>query len=224
MIRISLADDHKLIREGIRAMLESGGEFKIISESSNGRELIDCLELAENHPDMVVADISMPVMDGIQAVREISQKWPQIPCVALSLHDDFKNIFQMIDAGAKAYLLKDCSKDLMVATLKEVMEKGACYSSFVVEKLLEHQKNTKETAVKKMYDNLSDREKEYIRLSCTEYSNKEIADKMNVSPRTVDGYRDSVFLKSGAESRVGVVLFAIEIGLYVPGNWKIPGM
>lgn len=221
MIRVSLADDHKLIREGIKVLLEGSGKFQIISESSNGRELLETLESMPELPDLAVVDISMPVMNGVDTVRAIRDRWPALSCVALSLHDDFNIVFSMIDAGAKAYLLKDCSPEQMVGTLLTVHEKGASYSSFVVEKLMEYQKNSDQTEYKRMEDAFSEREIEFIKLCCSELTNKEIADKMNVSPRTVDGYRDAVCVKSGASNRIGIVLYAMDMGIYQPGTkWR----
>jgi DNA-binding NarL/FixJ family response regulator len=220
MITVSLADDHKLVREGIKVLLQSSGKFQIVSESNNGAELLQALETMESLPNLVIVDVSMPVMSGFDAVSNIRDKYPGLSCIALSLHDDFNTVFGMIDRGAKAYLLKDCSPEQMVNTALTVHYEGSCYNSFVVEKIMEYQKNSEKDTSKGLEDSFSEREIEFIKLCCSELTNKDIADRLNVSPRTVDGYRESVCLKAGVSSRIGIVLFAMDNGLYKPGDNK----
>lgn len=220
--KVSITDDHALVREGIKLLLNSSGRYDVIIEASHGAELLQKLEAAKELPELAIVDVSMPVMDGYTTVAEVGRLYPDIACIALSLHDDYNTVFRMIDSGAKAYLLKDCEPDFMLETIDTVKKNGKCYSSFVVDKVMEYQKVEQEKSKAKIAlpVELSPREIEFINKCCTELSYKEIASEMNVSPRTIDGYREALFEKTGARSRVGLVLFALENGLYKPAKRK----
>lgn len=221
-VKICLADDHTLVREGLKRLLELSGPFEVVLEAQHGLELIEKLNLTENMPDIAVVDVSMPVMDGIETVKELAARYPKLPVVGLSHNDNYEVVFRMIDNGARAYLLKDCSADYMKDCLLAVYENGSYYDSFVMEKVMEHNKSQRqpEKTISVLPSLLSGKELEFVRLACSDDTYREIADKMNVSPRTIDGYRESVFEKTGVTSRVGLVLFALEHGIYTPRNRK----
>lgn len=215
-ITIALADDHKLVREGIKSLIESNKLYDVIIEASDGKELIDLIEQSEVRPDIAIVDISMPVMDGYDAIAHFTHHFESIKCIALSMHSDFNSVFKMIDAGARAYLLKECSVQVLHETIMEVHTKGVCYDSFVVDSLMDHKRAQKQGKFNTSTQQLTARETEFLRHCCSEMAYKEIAAKMNISARTVDGYREALFSKLDIKTRVGLVLFAISHNLYNP--------
>ena len=216
-IRIALADDHQLVRKGIRLLLENIKGFQVVSEASNGRELIDQVTAMDPLPDLVLVDVNMPVMDGIETVRELKSKYPDMKMVALSVDTDMTTVRELIRLGANAYLFKDSSPEVFRQVLAEVNEKGFSYSKHVIESLLLPEPvNGKGTLAMKQAAHLTQRETEFIKLCCSELTYKEIAEIMNVSIRTVDGYRDNLFDKLDIRSRTGLVLFAVNTGIYEP--------
>jgi DNA-binding NarL/FixJ family response regulator len=218
-IKIALADDHQLVRGGIKLLLENFPEFKVNLEASNGIELLDKIRAAKSPPQIALVDVSMPVMDGFETSRQLNIEFPKIKVIALSVHDDLKTVSNMIESGAHAYLLKDSSPEVVKETLLQVAQKGYYYSQFVIESLMqskidEEEVKRKNGSVKGNIINgkelLTSREIEFIKYSCSEMTYKEIADVMNISHRTVDGYRESVFSKLDIKSRTGIVLFAFH--------------
>jgi DNA-binding NarL/FixJ family response regulator len=216
-IRIALADDHQLVRKGIRLLLENIKGFQVVSEAANGRELIDQIVVLDPLPDLVLVDVNMPVMDGIETVRELKKSYPEMKLVALSVNTDMAVIRELIRLGANAYLFKDSSPEVFRQVLSEVNEKGFSYSKHVIESLLMPETlNGKSSYNTNQAAHLTSREMEFIKLCCSELTYKEIAEKMNVSIRTVDGYRDNLFDKLDIRSRTGLVLFAVNAGIYKP--------
>ncbi|GDX52981.1 DNA-binding response regulator [Bacteroidota bacterium] len=216
--KIALADDHHLVRGGIKMQLESFTEFKVIIEAKNGKDLINQLQEAETLPHLILMDVSMPIMNGFDATTYINQFFPDIKVVALSVHDDIITINKMIESGANAYLLKDSTPMLVKNTLLEVMARGFYYDRFVIDSIMKAKEinNSSDNSIsesEKTIRLLTDREIEFTQNCCSELTYKEIASKMNVNYRTVDGYRESVFNKLSIKSRTGLVLFAVHHGL-----------
>ena len=154
----------------------------------------------------------MPIKNGIETTAEVSQKFPNLKVIALTMEDNEGTIIKMMKAGAKGYLLKDMSPDILFNAIYIVHEKGIFYTDMVTQSLLKIK--TEEKFMKELDETLKDRELEFIRLACSELTYREIAHQMCVSPRTIDGYRDSIFLKLNVKTRVGIVLFAIKHNLY----------
>lgn len=214
-IKIALAEDHLLILQGIKLIINGIGDFKIIIEATNGKELLQKVESANIKPDLALIDIGMPEMDGFETMKQLTLKFPEIKGIGLSVFSDFNSVFRMINNGAKAYLLKDSTTEQVKNTLLTVFNEGSYYSSFVVEKLVDYNnygKNSQNTGLA----SITEREKEFIINCCSELAYKEIAAKMKISPRTVDGFRESLFDKLGIKSRTGIVLFAIKNKLFLP--------
>jgi DNA-binding NarL/FixJ family response regulator len=217
-IRIALADDHQLVRKGIRLLLENIKDFKVVTEAANGKELIDQIKALGELPDLVLIDVNMPVMDGPETVAALRSDYPDLKLVALSVNTDLPMIRELIRLGANAYLFKDSSPEVFRQVLLEVNEKGFSYSKHVIDSLLIPEKpgangNNHQYRQQQMQQ-LTARELEFIKHCCSEYTYKEIADKMSVSQRTVDGYRESTFDKLNIKSRTGLVLFAFHSGVY----------
>jgi two-component system, NarL family, invasion response regulator UvrY len=202
---IVLVDDHVLLRNGLSSLVTDLG-FNVMYECTNGKQLIDSID-KDNLPDLVLMDINMPVMDGFETAAWLKNNYPLINVIALSMFDDENTIIRMLRNGARGYILKDISPGELRQAINSVMTKGFYYSELVSGSLLHSVANNhKEDSL----HSLKEREIDFLKLACTEMTYKEISDKMNLSPRTIDGYRDDLFQKLGVKSRVVLVLFAIK--------------
>ncbi len=218
-ITIALADDHQLVRKGIRMLLENIKEFKVVTEAANGKDLIGNIAALPKLPDLVLVDVNMPIMDGHETVSTLRASYPDLRIIALSVSDELTVIREMIRLGANAYLFKDSTPELFRKVLMEVYAKGFFYDKQVIDSLLlpDAAKDRNKGQEHLMLRDLTNREKEFVHLCCSEFTYKEIAGKMGVGQRTVDGYRESVFDKLNVKSRTGIVLFAFKAGV-VPMN------
>ena len=213
MTTVALIDDHVLLRNGLANLIESFGDYKVLFQADNGQQFIDTLRKGVV-PDIALIDINMPIMDGHETAIWIRKNHYNINVLALSMYDDENSIIKMFKAGAKGYILKDCDPSELKIALQALVTKGFYYSEMITGKLI-HTINTsdeREMLAKKIIK-LNEREITFLKLACTEYTYKEIADKMFVSSRTVDGYRDSLFEKLNVKSRVGLVMYAIKNGI-----------
>jgi DNA-binding NarL/FixJ family response regulator len=212
-INLAIADDHKIFRNGLKAMLEDCPDFKLLIEASNGKELIG--QLATHTPDVILMDIKMPEMDGMQTTDHIHQHFKQIKVLALSMHNEDKYIVDMMKAGASGYLLKNAEPEEIIEAISTVHHKGFYFNehlSVTLIKQLVGPGSYADAAGQQQVD-LNDREIEVLRLVCQEHSNQEIADKIFLSVRTVEGYRARLFEKTGSKNLVGLVIFAIKKGI-----------
>lgn len=206
---VALVDDHALLRNGLASLVKELG-YEVLFEANNGKEFIEKLK-TRKLPEIVLLDINMPQMDGYETAAWIKQNHPDVKILALSMYDDENAIIRMLKNGAGGYILKDTEPGELKAALESLSVKGFYYSELVTGRLI-HTINTideKESTTKNMMG-LSDREVEFLKLAATEMTYKEIADKMFLSPRTIDGYRDDLFEKLNIKSRVGLVVFAIK--------------
>ena len=211
-IKVAIVDDHKLVSKALENMISLNPNFQVTMNCFNGQDFIDELQKTKTHPDVVLMDINMPIKNGIETTAEVSRKFPNLKVIALTMEDNEGTIIKMMKAGAKGYLLKDMSPDILFNAINIVHEKGIFYTDMVTQSLLKIK--TEEKFMKELDETLKDRELEFIRLACSEFTYREIAHQMCVSPRTIDGYRDSIFLKLNVKTRVGIVLFAIKHNLY----------
>lgn len=218
IVTIGIADDHQMMRQGIVSLINSNKNYKVIVEADNGNDLIDKIKNATVVPEILIIDIMMPFMDGYETINYITKKYPELKCIALSVNSDFVSAFKMIKNGARAYIKKDCSTEQLFNTINMVHEVGIYYDSFVVNSLLEYESaNPEERSLKKsLVNELSEREKRFIYIACSDLTYVEVADIMGVSKRTVDTFRESVFDKINVKSRVGMVIYAIKHGIYTP--------
>lgn len=201
--KVALVDDHRLFRSGIASLVNQFAGYKVIFEASNGQDLI--LKISKKlQPDIILLDINMPLMDGLETARWLQTNYPEINIIVLSMFDDADKVLAMISMGIKGYILKDAEAEEFKKSLDTVAASGVYYPSFVTKHLV---KNLKRENGK---TELNNRETEFLKLACTELTYKEIADQMFVSVRTVDGYRDQLFEKLKIKNRVGLVLYAIK--------------
>lgn len=212
-IKIVLVDDHKLLRNGLAGLINSFSNYSVLYEANNGREFIDLLK-TKPLPHIVLMDINMPEMDGYETCIWLKNNHPEIMVLALSMYDNENAIIRMFKAGAKGYILKDCEPKELQTALNALNSKGFYYSEMVTGKLI-HTINSlddEDEHVKKMIK-LNEREILFLKHVCTELTYKEIAEKMFLSPRTIDGYRDDLFQKLNTKTRVGLVMYAIRNGI-----------
>jgi len=213
MPKVVLVDDHVLLRNGLASLIESFGKYTVLFQADNGKQFIEKLQPGML-PDIILMDINMPVMDGYETSLWLKEHYPRVKILALSMYDNENAIIRMFKAGAKGYILKDCDPDELKAALDALTEKGFYYSEMVTGKLIStiNTLDEKDNTVKSIIS-LSDKETQFLKLACTELTYKEIADKMIISPRTVDGYRDDLFKKLNVRTRVGLVMFAVKNGI-----------
>ncbi len=206
MIKVILVDDHIVLRKSLAVLIGMLQGFTIIGQADNGQQFINQLDEAEL-PDIVLMDITMPVMDGVETTKWLKQNYPSIRVVALSMLKNDLIVIRMLKNGARGYLLKDCDPTELKQAMIEVHEKGYYYNEWLTPKMKRIGREENLLPSKIM---MNERELIFLRLCCTEKTYKEIADEMGVSVRTVDGYRDALFQKLQVSTRVGLVLYAIK--------------
>ena len=213
-IKLFLVDDHKMIREGLKNFLAEESNFEIIGEAENG---IQCLErLKTVSPDIVLTDLHMPEMDGLELTKEIKENYPELKIIALTMMGESQHIKQMLAEGAVGYLLKDCDQNELITAINNVNQGGTYYSPEVTNIILNNIRKIKPARASKVVSEmpLTEREKEVLHLILKEYSNKEIADTLFVSIRTVDAHKRNLLDKTGSKNIAGLVLYAIEKELF----------
>ncbi len=206
MIKIIIADDHSIIRDGLKAMLEKNAAFEVVGEAANGKELIDLI--GKISCDVICTDISMPVMDGVEATKYLTKKFPRIKIICLSMHEQIDYIKKMIDAGAVGYIFKDSSKEELEKAIETVHAGKKYFNQKLFDILLSSEKSHADGEIV-----LSDREKEILKLISEEYTNAEIAEKLFLSVRTVDTHRQNLLQKLNVKNTAGLVKYAIKSGL-----------
>jgi DNA-binding NarL/FixJ family response regulator len=203
VIDIAIVDDHTLFRNGVVALMKEFKELNIVFEAGNGEEMQQFLT-RKKLPNVILMDINMPVVDGYTATAWLKQHFPQIKVLALSMYEDDKAVIKMIKCGACGYVLKESDPREVFNAVKTVFNKGVFINELVSGKLIRSVVNQNADAV------LSKNELEFLKLCCSELTYKEMADKMCISPRTIDNYRESLFSKLSLKSRTGLVLYAIQ--------------
>ncbi|MCC7355050.1 MAG: response regulator transcription factor [Anaerolineae bacterium] len=210
-INILLADDHNLVREGTREILEHHEDLRVVGEAGNGQEAVDLALLL--CPDVVIMDISLPVLNGLEATRQIKQGLPQTAVLVLTAYDDDQYVFAMLEAGAAGYLLKNARGSELVQAVREVHEGESVLSPAIAKKVVQRlARDKKAPPVAKPLDALSERELEVLRLAGRGFSNKEIGQMLVISSRTVQAHMANVFSKLQVGSRTEAVLYAIRQG------------
>ncbi|TSA34272.1 MAG: DNA-binding response regulator [Porphyromonadaceae bacterium] len=204
--KVMLVDDHKLFRKGLRMLIDALNRFEVGGEASNGVEFLNMLD--QSKPDIVMLDIAMPEMDGIEAARLALMKYPDLKIITLSMFGEQDYYFKMVDAGVKGFLLKNSDFTEVKMALETVMEGGNYFSRELLMNLVNSLKNSPEELTPD--SPLSDREKEIILLICKGMSTQEIADSLCLSKRTVDSHRANILLKTGCRNTASLVVYAIK--------------
>ncbi|TDH28931.1 response regulator transcription factor [Segetibacter sp. 3557_3] len=208
-IRLVIADDHEIFRDGLALMLSRQAGFSLEGQASDGIELIEVVE--KTQPEVVITDIKMPRCDGIEATRHIIQKFPDLKIIALSMSDEEKQIVEMLEAGAKGYLLKNADKSEVIQAIQDVYLDKTYYCSQTSSKLAAMILKSSFNPFKKHKPvAFSDREIEIIKLICCQFTAQSIADQLYLSKRTVEGYRTRILEKMGVKNAVGVLIYALR--------------
>ena len=211
-IRVLLADDHTVMRNGLRLLLERQGDLTVVGEASDGRQAVDMA--ASDNPDVVVMDIAMPNMNGIEATRRIVERRPEIGVVILSMHYDESYVIRSLKAGARAYLLKDAVKTELIAAIQAVAQ-GRSYFSPKISRILQEDfvHLLGRRGEDDSYELLTEREREILQLVAEGKTNKEIANHLNLSLYTVDTHRTHILQKLNLHSVPELILYAVRKGI-----------
>ncbi|MDT0651793.1 response regulator transcription factor [Autumnicola edwardsiae] len=204
---IIIVDDHTLFAKSLNGLIKTYNDFEVLEIFKNGQELVDYLNSGNHRPDLVLLDIKMPVKDGLETMEWLKENYPEQKALALSMEHDENYIIKMIRNGCRGYLLKDIEPDEFFYALQSVINSGYYYSDEVSEAMVKGDP-------RKEFENLTRRELEFLNHACSEMTYREVAGEMNLSPKTIDNYRESLFEKLEVKSRVGLVLFAIKNNLY----------
>jgi DNA-binding NarL/FixJ family response regulator len=211
-IRILLADDHTVVRKGLRLLLESHPGFQVIADAADGRAAVALA--AEHTPDVVVMDVAMPGLNGIEAARQISAKLPHTAIVFLSMHSDESYVLKALKSGARAYLLKDSAEHDLIAAVIAVSEGKAFFSPAISKMLVEdYMRQMQERQIEDSYELLTTREREVLQLLAEGKNNKDVAGILNLSLYTVETHRGNILQKLNLHSGAELILYAIRKGV-----------
>ena len=207
---VVVVDDHTLLSQAIQSMVDTFDKFTVLYTCKNGQELVDMIAKSPNNiPNVILMDVNMPIMNGIEATALLTQNYPSVHVMALSVEDDDTTILKMLKAGAIGYLLKDTEKAVLEKALIEIVENGFYHTKNVTNLLMKSVNGLADEQI-----TLKEHETTFLKLACTEMTYKEIADLMRLSPKTIDGYRDALFTKCNVKNRVGLVIYAIKNKIY----------
>ncbi len=212
MIKVVIADDHAIFRTGVKTSLLSRKNIQVVGEAENGMQLLNLLKHIK--PDVILLDIQMPIMDGLTTLPEVKKLYPEIKVIMLSMHNDQSMIAKMMEIGANSYLTKDSDSETIYEAIKTCYEQEFYFNELTNKALLSVLRN-------KHYDeqtvpqdvHLSEKEINILKLMCEEKSTKEIANMVDLSPRTVEAIRDKLKTKTGTKSMAGLVMFAVKTGI-----------
>lgn len=210
-VKIALADDHKIVRDGIKTMLESQPEIEVVAEASDGNEILEKLD--GTSVDLVIMDISMPEKDGIEATKEIKEKHPNVKVLALTMSNDDLHIRQMIQAGASGYIMKSAGRKDLKNAIDTIMNGKHYFSDEATQSIMMDLVKGKGKSTTMDAVHITDRELEILELIVQEYTNQEIAEKLFISSRTVDAHRRNLLQKTGARNTAGLVKYAFQHNL-----------
>lgn len=207
-LKIVLADDEPLFRNGIAFLLQREPDIEVVFEASNGVEVLSYLSGADQQPDIIIMDLKMPGLNGVETTKAVCEQYPEIRIIALTSYNTKLFIANMINTGAASYLVKNTTPKELLKTIREVASKGYYYDELVLEVI----KEDLHTLKKSSFDNweLTSREKEIIKLICMQLSTKEIAEKLFINHRTVEGHRNNLLLKTQSKNMAGLVVFALQ--------------
>ena len=212
VIKVAIADDHKIFRKGVILSLRPFTNIKFVLEAENGDELLNAIATAE--PDVILMDLRMPGKDGIEATKIISKQYPNIHIIVLSMYEDERFVSHMMENGANGYLLKNAEPQEIRRAIMDVFEKGYYLNNFV-NRILLKKSHAKQKVIPSLNSEitLTDRERDVLRFICMEITAQEIAQKMEISPRTVEAIKDRLMERFGSKNTAGLVFFAVKNNL-----------
>ncbi len=208
-IKVAIADDHKIFRKGVIVSLRHYSNIKFVLEAENGQQLLD--GLAETKPDVILMDLRMPVKDGIETTKYISQHYPHIFVLVLTMHEDERFVIHLMENGANGYLLKSTDPVEIKKAISDVVEKGYYLNNFVNRILIKRAQNKHKIAPSFNKEiEVSDKEKEVLTYICMEFTSQEIGEKMGISARTVESIKERLMERFGSKNTAGLVFFAVK--------------
>jgi DNA-binding NarL/FixJ family response regulator len=211
-IKVVIADDHALFRAGVKTALSIKKDVELIAEADNGMQLLNLLRHIE--PDVVLLDIQMPIMDGIATLPEIRKLYPNVKVIILSMHNDHSMISKLMEIGANSYLTKNSDSETIYSAIKTCYEQEFFFNELTNKALLSGLRSRRTDTIGIPQEvNLTDKELTILKLMCEEKTTKEIADMVDISPRTVEAIRDKLKTKTGARSMAGLVMYALKNGI-----------
>src|SRR5215204_361061 len=210
-IKVAIADDHALFRAGVRTTLMGRKDVELIAEADNGMQLLNLLKHIE--PDVILLDIQMPIMDGIQTLPEIRKLRPEAKVIILSMHNDHSMISKLMEIGANSYLTKNSDSETIYQAIKTCFEQEFFFNELTNKALLTGLRTKRTDGIHHQEADLSEKEMRVLKLMCEEKTTKEIADIVEISPRTVEAIRDKLKTKTGAKSMAGLVMYAVKNGI-----------
>jgi DNA-binding NarL/FixJ family response regulator len=212
LIKVAIADDHKIFRKGVILSLRQYTNIKFVLEAENGEELLN--GLPENQPDVILMDLRMPLKDGIEATKIVSKNYPNIHIIVLTMYEDERFVSHLMENGANGYLLKSAEPSEIRKAIQEVMSRGYYLNNYV-NRILLKKSHSKQKTIPSLNSEvvLNDKEREVIKLLCMEFTAAEIAQKMEISPRTVEAIKDRLMERFGAKNTAGLVFFAVKNNL-----------
>ena len=210
-IKVVIADDHALFRAGVKTALSIKKDVELIAEADNGMQLLNLLKHIE--PDVILLDIQMPIMDGIATLPEIRKLYPQVKVIILSMHNDHSMISKLMEIGANSYLTKNSDSENIYNAIKTCYEQEFFFNELTNKALLTGLRTKRNDSGLQQEVNLSEKELTILKLMCEEKTTKEIADLVDISPRTVEAIRDKLKTKTGAKSMAGLVMYAVKNGI-----------
>ncbi len=218
-IKVIIADDHEIFRDGLKLMLQKQPDIELIAEAEDGKELIE--KVAALHPDVVITDVKMPRMDGAAATKFLAEHYPDIGIIALTMFDEEEQIIEMLESGAKGYLLKNADKNEIREAIQSVYEQTPYYCKHTSHRLAQLVAKSKFNPYRqKAKLEFSDREKQIITYICEGITSKEIAENIFLSVRTVEGLRMKIMEKMNVKNTAGIIIYAIKNGHYSPTDLK----
>jgi DNA-binding NarL/FixJ family response regulator len=211
-IKVLIADDHALFRTGVKTSLSHYNDIEFIGEAENGMQLLNLVKFLQ--PDVILLDIQMPIMDGIATLPEVKKILPLAKIIMLTMNDDVSMISKLMEIGANSYLTKNSDSEIIYEAIKTVYSKEYFFNEYTNKAMLSGLKNRRMVETNPAFEaELSDKELQVLKLMCDEKSTKEIADIVDISPRTVEAIRDRLKMKTGAKSTAGLILYAVKHGI-----------
>jgi DNA-binding NarL/FixJ family response regulator len=211
VIRVAIADDHALFRSGVKTALSIKKDVELIAEADNGMQLISLLKHIE--PDVILLDIQMPIMDGITTLPEIRKLYPHVKVIILSMHNDHSMISRLMEIGANSYLTKNSDPETIYQAIKTCFEQEFFFNDLTNKALLTGLRTKRVEQPMNEDVQLTEKETRILKLMCEEKTTREIADLVDISPRTVEAIRDKLKTKTGAKSMAGLVMYAVKNGI-----------
>ena len=210
-IRVLIVDDHTIVRDGISALLDLAGDMEVVGEAANGSEALEMVR--ELQPNVVLMDISMPVMDGLEATRRICKEFPRTKVLVLTQYNDKEYVFPVIEAGASGFISKVAASSELASGIRSVYQGDSYLSPPVAKLLIEDYKRSGKQGRYDPYEQLTNREREVLKLAAEGHTNQEIADTLVISPKTVEGHKSNLMSKLGIHNRTELIKYALRKGI-----------